>query len=205
MIAPLPGLILTRLSEGIYHHLFDAYRQEFTQYFGSVFEAYVGEILNHSLGSARLLPEREIKRTYKRGKLPDYVMVEGSSAILIECKAIGLQRKALAMADESSIDHSVSGIVEGLIQLHEFKNAWEAGAPGLEALSKCSEVKFLIVTLEPFYLANSVPFKELIEKKLQSELHKKGIRLSLVCSRCRGVGKNATALGCRRKVFGCYQ
>jgi hypothetical protein len=170
MIAPLPGLILTRLSEGIYHHLFSKYRDDFARYFGQVFENYVGEILTKSLGRAQLLSERDIRSTYKSGKLPDYVLVDGDKAILIECKATGLQRKALATADATSIDQTVNRIVEGLIQLHEFKAACHNRTSGLEQLHGCSDLKLVIVTFEPFYIVNSVPFKEVITRMLVREL-----------------------------------
>lgn len=170
MIAPLPGLILTRLSEGIYHQMFYKYRDDFARYFGYVFENYVGEILRNSVSAGKLLSEREIKRTYKTGKIPDFVFIDGKTATLIECKATGLQRKALATADATSIDQSLSRIIEGLIQLHEFKDACGKRASGLEQLWDCSQIGLMIVTLEPFYIVNSVPFKEVIANKLAREL-----------------------------------
>jgi hypothetical protein len=139
MIAPLPGLILTRLSEGIYQQLFHSYRDDFAQYFGRIFEIYVGEVLDHSLCGAKRISEREIKQTYKNGKVPDHVLVDSNTATLVECKATGYQRKALATADPTSLDQSVSRVIEGLIQLHEFKAACDRRAPGLEGLHGCSE------------------------------------------------------------------
>jgi len=178
MIAPLPGLILTRLSEGIYHQLFSKYRDEFARYFGLVFENYVGEILQRSLGDGQLLSERTIRSSYKTGKLPDYVFVDGNTAILMECKATGLQRKALATADATSIDQSVNRIVEGLIQLHEFKDACDKRTPGLKQFHRCSDFKLVIVTFEPFYIVNSVPFKQVIARTLAQELKIAEIKLS---------------------------
>lgn len=178
MIAPLPGLILTRLAEGIYHQLFHSYRDEFPRYFGVIFEIYVGEILEHSLCGATLLSESEIKRSYKDGKMPDYVVIDGSTAILIECKAIGYQRKALATADSTSIDQSLGRVREGLIQLHEFKDACDRRTLGLERFHACSEFKYLIVTFEPCYIVNSVPFKEVVAKALSGDLNSKGITVS---------------------------
>ncbi len=179
LIAPLPGLILTRLSEGIYHQLFNRYRDEFAKYFGYVFETYAGEILQHSISSTtQFLSESEVKRRYKGGKVPDYVMIDGSMVILAECKATGYQRKALATADAVAIDYSVSRIIEGLIQLHEFKEACEKRVPGLERLHNCTEFKLLIITYEPFYIVNSTPFKQVVDEKLTSVLTPKNIRIS---------------------------
>lgn len=178
MIAPLPNLILSRLSDGIYNQLFDVHRDKFSRYFGPVFEAYVGEVLQKAISSGKLLTEADIKRVHRRGKIPDYVVIDGSKAILIECKATGFRRKAFATADAVSIDQSISRIVEGLIQLHEFKNACDNHALGLNDLVKCQEYRFVIVTFEPFYIINSVPFKEIVEKLVSQKLGLEKIVLS---------------------------
>ena len=176
MIAPIPGLILTRLSTGIYDQLSFHYRNDFMSPFGLVFQNYVGEILKNSGGT--LLTERQIKRKYKGRKIPDYVYIEGQSATLIECKAIGLQRKAMATADAKAIDYSVERIVEGLLQLHEFKHACSQRASGLEELWDCSEFRLMIVIFEPFYILNSDPFKEILITMLSDKLPTPDIRLS---------------------------
>lgn len=178
LLAPLPGLILTRLSEGIYHQMFLKHRESFARYFGYIFEKYVGEVLKHSLSNGQLFSEVEIQRTYKTGKVPDYVFIDGKTVTLIECKATGLQRKALATADSTSIDRSIDRIVEGLIQLHEFKDACAQPTAGLEQFAGCSDFKLLIMTFERFYIINSVPFKEVIMKKLMAELKTPGATLS---------------------------
>lgn len=49
---------------------------------------------------------------------------------------------------------------------------------GLEQFHECSKFKLLIVTLEPFYIVNSVPFKEVLTKALSRDLSAKGIELS---------------------------
>jgi len=170
LLAPLPDLILTRLAEGVYHQIFHHHRHDFASYFGYVFEKYVGEVLTNSLPDGQLISEAEIQRTYKTGKVPDYVFVDGDSAILIESKATGLQRKALATADAISIDQSIDRIIEGLIQLHEFKEACAKRTPGLEQFERCTDFKLMIVTFEPFYIVNSMPFREVIAEKLRTQM-----------------------------------
>jgi hypothetical protein len=175
MIAPLPQLILTRLSEGIYQQMFHRHRDDFSQYFGRLHEAYVGEILRHSVPSKTLLSEDDIRSTYKKGKVPDWVIIDGDTAILVESKATGFQRKALATADSDAIDRSVSQVRVGLIQLHEFRDACERRVAGLEMLHGCSDFKLLVVTFEPFYIVNSVPFRVAIDGELSKELAAKGV------------------------------
>lgn len=176
-IAPLPTMILTRLSEGIYLQMFHRYRDDFSRYFGRIHEAYVGEILQHSEPNKTLLSEDDIRRTYKDGKVPDWVIIDGKTAILIESKATGFQRKALATADSRAIDMSVSQVIVGLKQLHEFRDACERQNTGIEMLHACSDFKLLVVSYEPFYIVNSVPFKEAINRRLSEELAGTGIKI----------------------------
>jgi hypothetical protein len=175
MIAPLPQLILTRMSEGLYQQMFYRYREDFSRYFGYLFEEYVGEILGHSVPHLTLLSERDIQRTYKDGKVPDWVVIDGNTAILVESKATGFLRKALATGDKVAIENSVSQVIAGLIQLHEFRDACERHVEGLEILSTCSAFKLLVVTFEPFYTINDDIFREKINEQISEEFSDKGI------------------------------
>lgn len=170
LIAPLPDLLLTRMSEGIYQRMFFHYRNAFSEFFGQVFEAYVGEILSYAFPGAVIFSEQDVRRTYKdsMGKAPDWVVIEGNTALLFECKATGLSRKALAMGDQAAIDYSLNQVIDGLAQLHEFREACRSGKPGLERISKCGDYKAALITFEPFYIINSVPFREHINKALSA-------------------------------------
>lgn len=168
LIVPLPELLLTRISEGFYQQMFFHYRNDFSNYFGHVFEAYVGEILRHTFPRASIFSESDIRRTYKesRGKVPDWVVIEGDAVLMFECKATGLSRKALAMGDQSAIDYSLSQVIDGLAQAHEFREACKKGEAGLEQFSKCSHYEVAVVTLERFYIVNSVFFRAHVNKEL---------------------------------------
>jgi hypothetical protein len=163
------------MSEGLYQQMFHRYREDFSRYFGHLFEAYVGEILEHSVPHLTLLSERDIQRTYKNGKVPDWVIIDGDTAILIESKATGFLRKALATGDKVAIENSVGQVIVGLTQLHEFRNACEKRVKGLEVLNTCSAFKLLVVTFEPFYTINGDIFREKINEQISDELRDKGI------------------------------
>lgn len=175
MIAPLPQLILTRLSEGIYQQMFAEHRDKFSRYFGRLFETYVGEVLQHSVPQLPLLSEEDIRHSYKNGKVPDWVIIDGNTAILVESKATGYLRKALATGDKVAIDNSVSQVIAGLTQLHEFKDACERHVVGLDKLHACSDFKLVVVTFEPFHLINSVIFQEKMNEQLSEKLAGKNI------------------------------
>lgn len=180
LIAPIPNLILYRLSEGIYQQLFNSYRDKFANYFGFLFEKYVGEVLKHCVKENQIISEEEIRKTYpdNKGKVPDWVIIEDNVATLIECKATGFNRKALATGDATAIDNSIFQIKKGLTQLHEFKDACQKKTKGLEKLALASKFNLRVVTYETFYLINSTLFKDTIDSELSLELKKKNISLT---------------------------
>lgn len=78
----------------------------------------------------------------------------------------------------AAIDFSVERLIKGLIQLHEFKDACQKRAVGLERFHAVSDFEMLVATYEPFYIINSAPFKEKINQRLEAKLKPKKINLS---------------------------
>jgi len=173
MVAPVPDLVSYRFSTGIFYQMFNKYKESFSRYFGYLFEAYVGRILQEATSFENLFSEDDIRHTYpaKKGKVPDWVVVEGDTAILIECKATRFSRAALATGAESAIDTSLEQVLKGLIQLSEFQEAAKAKLPGLELLRRCTDLIPVLVTFEPLYLINRKFFCE----HINGLLAKKGV------------------------------
>jgi len=168
----LPDLIAQRISGGIYYQLFNHYKEKFSNFFGSVFEYYVGEVLKNSLNSfSTLVTEKELRKTYPttRGKAPDFVIIEGATAILIECKATRFLRSAICTGQEEAIRDSLKQIKKGSKQLYEFSNACNQKKLGLEKLYDCNRIESVIITFEPLYLINSYFFREYIDDLLRLE------------------------------------
>jgi hypothetical protein len=171
IIAPVPDLVGARVSLGIYHQLLTAYGTDFLQYFGHVFSEYSGRILRSAVNGT-VLSEEEIRTGYpeSRGrKAPDWVVVEGSTAILIECKATRFTRAALTTGSVEAVSDSLKQVRKGLKQLHHFREACCSGAPGLEVLHQCTEFLPVVLTLEPLYGANGRFLREHIDRALLAE------------------------------------
>jgi len=170
MIAPLPNLVSSRVSLGIYHQMLTTYGTRFTDYFGHVFAEYCGRVLRGAVRGI-LLSEEEIRRTYpsSRGQVPDWVVIEGQTAVLLECKATRFTRAALTTAAVDAVEDSLKQVLKGLKQLHRFREACRAGASGLEALGGCTEYLPVLLTLEPLHGINSGFFRDEIDKLLSAE------------------------------------
>ena len=169
--APLPQLIDYRISTGIYYQLFNEYKEDFSKYFGYLFEAYVGEVIKNSLTSETLLSEIEARQFYptNKGKVPDWIVVDGNTLILIECKATRFSRAAQAIASEDAINKSLAQVKKGLKQLNSFINACKSKLPELERFQHCNAFKPVLITFEPLELINSEFFREHINQLLQEE------------------------------------
>lgn len=168
MVAPVPDLVAYRFSTGIFYQMFNEYKTRFSDYFGHLFEAYVGRILENSVPHGDLLSECDIRQTYRQQdrKVPDWVVIDGATAILIECKATRFSRLALATGDEDAINASLKQVRKGLVQLHEFMKATQTRATGLEPLHHCTTFRPVLVSFEPLYLINSVPFRQHVNNLL---------------------------------------
>lgn len=169
--APVPELVASRISTGIFYQMYNAYTTEFSEYFGFIFERYVGLVLEKCLLSEQLLSESDIRTFYptKKGKVPDWIMIDGSTAIFLECKATRFSRAAQAIASEDAVNDSLAQVKKGLKQLASFISACQAKVPELQIFHHCSTFKPIIVSLEPLYLINSSPFREYIDTLLAAE------------------------------------
>jgi len=169
--APVPELVASRMSSGIFYQMFNTYGTEFSEYFGFVFERYVGLVLEKCLLSEQLLSESDIRNFYpaKKGKAPDWIIVDGSTVLLFECKATRFSRAAQAIASEDSVNSSLAQVKKGLKQLASFISACQAKISELQKFHHCSTFKPILVSLEPLFLINSEFFREYINTLLIAE------------------------------------
>lgn len=169
--APVPELIGSRISTGIFYQIYNEYSTEFSGYFGHVFEKYVGLVLNNSITSETLISEVDIREFYptSKGKAPDWILIDGKSLVLFECKATRFSRAAQAIASERDINDSLAQVKKGLMQLHSFIRACGNNIPELKRFHDCTEFRPIFVSLEPLYLINSFFFREHINTLLADE------------------------------------
>lgn len=169
--APVPELVASRISSGIFYQMYNTYGTEFSEYFGFVFERYFGLVLEKCLSSEQLLSESDIRNFYAagKGKAPDWIVVDGSTVLLFECKATRFSRAAQAIASEDAVNSSLSQVKKGLKQLASFISACQAKVSELQKFHNCSTFKPILVSMEPLFLINSEFFREHINTLLAAE------------------------------------
>lgn len=175
MMLPIPVLMLERLTEGIYWLLLDRFREdgrlnEFFRAFGALFQEYIGLHLARYCHENELLPEI----TYGHGeKFADWVVLEGDTAIFIQCKTKRITTLAKTTMDMELLQEDLRrGIGEAVIQLAKNARKAREGVQGLEAVSGRQNFMGLVVLPEPVYLANTPYVRSLIEKPLYEEIRK---------------------------------
>ena len=112
-VVPSLTCLLTRFTDGIYYDFVTHYdakgnQREFTSAFGKVFEQYVGQQLRVHFGETAVLPERKYKVGGKEWGGPDWVVIEGDCALLIECRASRLVLMGKVLADEALLAREVT-------------------------------------------------------------------------------------------------
>jgi hypothetical protein len=181
LIAPVPDLLCYRSSTGIYYQMYNSYLSNFSDWFGYVFETYVGIILQKSIAHSNLFSESLIKQTYRNGKVPDYVVIDGKTAFIIEAKATKFTRSILTIISDENIEETLKQVDKSFIQLNEFRSAILSKANGLDAFHNCTDVVPIVISYGSLYLINSPLFKDYLNKRL-NELYRIDIPLWLILS-----------------------
>lgn len=159
LIAPAPRLVLERVSPtGLYFDGVEAWGSAFTDSLGCGFEIYTGRQLDH-LAHAEVHPEVTFGSPEQR--TVDYFVVTDEVVVLVEVKAsrpVTAMRYGTQAADEDfvrKIGHAVDQIRRTMAMLDD-------GHPAVRHIPRDRPALGLIVTLEPFHLANTFLFEDLI-------------------------------------------
>lgn len=158
-LAPIPNLLASRISDGVYYEAVFEQRVDILRAFGFVFEEYIGIILRASGLERKILTEQDIRSRGYGGKAPDFVVVEGDTITLLECKSCRMPVNRLGR--DSTDDYFAMGLRQvhkALKQLREFIYAVRQGkVKGLEGVKNIVPT---VITFEPLYLLNNSPFHD---------------------------------------------
>lgn len=151
LVSPLPVLVANRVADGIRFDLRDAMRDKgrgnpFSQNFGLLFEEYIGRLLRWTFGEEKVHHEPIYGKPEKAG--PDWVVIDGDSAVLIECRTRTLTVETRALAEFATVRDDVRKMfVETLLKYPGKIQDLKSGKTGLD-FSGIKRIVPLIVTYE---------------------------------------------------------
>jgi len=156
---PCLEFLLQRMSTGLYFSLSDdsnlgGKENPFREKFGYVFEEYVGEQIKAHVKGYTIHPEF----LYDSGKRsPDWLLIRGKEAILIECKSSQLSVGARTYFDDRFLLPEARRVyLAGVNQLATFMAFVTSGGHVPEFLAGIERYYSIVLTFVPLYLANSV-------------------------------------------------
>jgi hypothetical protein len=168
MISPLPYLIINRIHDIIYFKLKEKCGDKFTEWFGKkLLESYCRILIKNIFPNSELISEEDVRKTYptKKGKAPDYIVTDGDTGILIECKAARVRRGLTESNDEEEFKKCFEPITKAVQQLDEFSTAIKTKSPGLERFYSLNKIYHVIITWEEFSpLVDKIFYKKIIEQ-----------------------------------------
>ena len=204
-LAPQPKLIIRTITPGgLYYDGIDALGQGFGRDLGKLTEHYVGRLLAAVDPQIDLRPEI----TYANGdKSIDWFLTLPSALVLFEVKSERFRLNERA-AVEGFLDRITDRLNKAHKQLAATSTALDQGKTELAEIDHDLPRLGVIVTAEPFYLANSEPMLERLEQapfpvvvaSLRDIEHMAGLTLTdldtfLASVRTEGFGEPGTLSG----------
>jgi hypothetical protein len=166
-LVPIGRLLWERVSRGLYHNLATYYdagggENPFRVAFGYVFQEYVGLLLREALGQERVLPEWRYSTTGGQRDTPDWVVLEGDRAVIVEVKQSSLALDTRKWGDICRFRQDLAKTLgKAAGQLFQFETEIRRGTKGLERLSGVTSFERLVVTWEPVSWGNSLIREEI--------------------------------------------
>ncbi|MBV8084649.1 MAG: hypothetical protein JO247_07515, partial [Chloroflexi bacterium] len=174
-LAPSVWLLVQSMTACIYyalqdHFVGDASNQRITGYtslVGRIFEAHVGAELAAHYDQDHLLAEPIYNRRKKEEvKGPDWTIVDGKRAVLIECKKNSLTLEQRQQGDVPALKAWLrKDVIPAIQKLPQKAQDIEQHVQGLEDWPALLDFEFMIVTLEPCWPEGAI--RELIAEELR--------------------------------------
>lgn len=166
-VAPNPDLVIARVTSGIYYDLLDERGKLFTDNFGPIFEKYIGKLISSVYPKEKILKEKYYggKRNRKKGPA-DWTMLDGSSAIFIECKSFTPNLQIRAIASQEDIENYTMRIADAVEQVYNHLNEIRYGNIELKNF-QADKYKIIVLTLGRLQAVNTIFYKSIIIECLE--------------------------------------
>lgn len=161
LIAPVPQLIARRMSPlELYYAGLSLWGSGFAIDMGYLFEDYIGRQLG-TLSAARVEPEVEYHRGKDRVDTTDWFVVFDDMVLLVEAKAARLKAGARA-GDDSLTEMMKRTVGKAIKQVNRTHALIRSGAGEVSHIPRDRPILALVVTLDPWYIADSDEARKLL-------------------------------------------
>jgi hypothetical protein len=161
LLAPVPQLITRKLSPAELYYLgIKRWGEPFARDMGELFEDYVGRQLT-TLPDVTVYPEVEYAEGKNTIKSVDWIVVSEDSVLLVEAKATRVP--AAARAGQGTAKESfMRTLGKAFDQISRTHRAICKSVPEFSAIPTDRPIHSLVATLDPWYIANSPPARDLL-------------------------------------------
>jgi len=171
-IAPIPDIVIYRISIGLYYQLYNIFGMDFATNFGVLFELYVKKIIEEFRFPGKVITEKDIdiylpSKGKKGGKTrrPDWVMFSENGIILIECKAMHYTQDTFEHGINAKDTAWMTQIRKALDQFDKFEQQIPELCRKLGIHYPELKIQKIIVSFEPLLGLKYGPLREFIDGK----------------------------------------
>ena len=181
LYCPYPQLIGYAATRGLFFRCCDEDGDKFRAPFARSNESYVSRLLSEAVPDAEVLTEDDERRLGWGGKTNDVTVIQGDSAVLIECKLSGLYVNAKRTASPENVIADVRKQIadakdrRGLFQLHDKLRAIQSGALPQKLFDKYKNVKHFYPVLLLFDDISQANAAEVLGNIIRDELRANGV------------------------------
>lgn len=163
-LTPVPRLLNFRITRGLYFDLSDLFNRKngdniFRSSFGYVFQEYVGILLQKSLTNKEIKPEFKYFINKESKDSPDWFVMEGNRAVVIEVKQSCLYLNAKSWGNIKTIKDNLKQTIGAAVnQFWKFEQALRNDPfnKELHDFKQIDTFEHLIVTYDSAYFSNSI-------------------------------------------------
>lgn len=171
-IAPIPDIVIYRISIGLYYQLYNIFGMDFATNFGVLFELYVKKIIEGFRFPGKVITEKDIDiylpfKGKKGGttRRPDWVMFSENGIILIECKAMHYTQDTFEHGINAKDTAWMTQIRKALDQFDKFEQQIPELCRKLGIHYPELRIQKIIVSFEPLLGLKYGPLREFIDGK----------------------------------------
>lgn len=172
-----PHVLQEKIKHAIYDILKEAYKDRFTQRFGTLYEEYIYKLMD-SCG-LKYIKENELAKAFKKRRVTDAIIELEDSVVILEVK--GVEMHPLAKINPTNAvmtKYLETNIIKSFEQIYEMANTLRTSPEG-KAIADGKDIYALVVTYKEMYLSDGRDlWEEFLAKPLQAYIYEKNLDMS---------------------------